>query len=297
MDSNIRKYFAYVCVVDCGSFTQAAELLHYSQSAVSRMIGDLEQEWGITLLERGRSGVRVTSEGQRILPYVEELCREYEKLQMQVDEINGLQSGLIRIGTFSSAATHWLPNMIRKFRQQYPNIQYEILLGDYGEIEQWVLEGRVDCGFLLLPVSPELEAEFLERDKLLAVLPVDHELAGCERFPAEALTRYPFILLQKGGRTEVSQIFEEHGLPLEASYITVDDYAIMSMVEKGLGISVLPQLVLRRCAYNIVLKELDSPAYREICLAWRRNKPLSPAVKRLLEFLPDRNDPESNSAL
>ena len=118
MDSNIRKYFAYVCVVDCGSFTQAAELLHYSQSAVSRMIGDLEQEWGITLLERGRSGVRVTSEGQRILPYVEELCREYEKLQMQVDEINGLQSGLIRIGTFSSAATHWLPNMIRKFRQQ-----------------------------------------------------------------------------------------------------------------------------------------------------------------------------------
>lgn len=232
-----------------------------------------------------------------ILPYVKELCREYEKLQMQVDEINGLQSGLIRIGTFSSAATHWLPNMIQKFRQQYPNIQYEILLGDYSEIEQWILEGRVDCGFLLLPVNAELEAVFLERDKLMAVLPADHELADCDRFPVETLTRYPFILLQKGGRTEVSQIFEKHGLPLKASYITVDDYAIMSMVEKGLGISVLPQMILRRCAYNIVQKELDSPACREICLAWRRNKPLSPAVKRFLDFLPNRHDSEDTLAI
>lgn len=290
MDSNIRKYFAYVRVVECGSFTLAAEQLHYSQSAVSRMIGDLEREWKITLLERSHSGVQATSEGLRILPYVKELCREYEKLQMQVDEISGLQSGLIRIGTFSSAATHWLPNMIREFRRQYPNIQYEILLGDYGEIEQWILEGRVDCGFLLLPVHPDLEAVFLERDKLLVVLPADHELADCPRFPVQALTQYPFILLKKGGRTEVSQVFEEHGLPLEASFITVDDYAIMSMVEKGLGISVLPQLILRRCAYRIVQKELESPAYREICLAWRKNKPLSPAVKRFLDFLPDRHD-------
>lgn len=95
----------------------------------SRMINDLEKEWKITLLERNRSGVRLTSDGMRILPYAKSLCDEYQKLQMQVDDMQGLQSGIIRIGTFSSVATHWLPNIIREFQKDYPGIDYELLLG------------------------------------------------------------------------------------------------------------------------------------------------------------------------
>lgn len=138
---------------------------------ISRMIHDLEKEWNVSLLERGRSGVRLTSDGLRLLPYAQNVCREFQKLQMQVDELNGLQSGLIRIGTFSSVATHWLPNIIREFQKDYPNIDYELLLGDYTEIEEWILSGRVDCGFLRLPTHAELETIFLEQDKLLAILP------------------------------------------------------------------------------------------------------------------------------
>lgn len=82
-----------------------------------------------------------------------------------VDALNGLQPGLIRIGTFSGVATHWLPKAIQEFQKDYPNIDYELLLGDYREIEQWILEGRVDCGFLCLPVRPELENLFLARDR------------------------------------------------------------------------------------------------------------------------------------
>ena len=112
------------------------------------MINDLEKEWKVALLERGRSGVKLTSDGLKLLPYAENVCREYERLESQIDELNGLQSGLIRIGTFSSVATHWLPNIIKRFQKDYPNIDYELLLGDYTEIEEWVLSGRVDCGFL-----------------------------------------------------------------------------------------------------------------------------------------------------
>jgi len=67
-------------------------------------------------------------------------------------------------------ATHWLPNIIKKFQKNYPNINYELLLGDYTEIEYWILEGRIDCGFLRLPLHPELETIFLEQDKLLVIL-------------------------------------------------------------------------------------------------------------------------------
>ena len=172
MDVNIQKYQAFLKAVEYGSFTKAAEALSYSQSGISRMIGDLEQEWNIILLERGRGGVRLTSDGLRLLPYAQNVCAEYKKLQMQVDELHGLQSGLIRIGTFSSVATHWLPNIIQQFQKDFPNIDFELLLGDYAEIENWIVSGRVDCGFLRLPtINPELETIFLEADPLMAVIP------------------------------------------------------------------------------------------------------------------------------
>lgn len=285
MDMNILKYMAFIRTVEYGSFTRAAEMLNYSQSGISRMINDLEKEWNVVLLERSRAGVRLTSDGTKLLPYAKSLCNEYQKLQMQVDELNDLQSGLIRIGTFSSVATHWLPNIIREFQKDYPNIDYELLLGDYTEIEEWIADGRVDCGFLRLPTHPDFETIFLEQDKLLAILPENHALADCVQFPVTALCNDPFMLLEKGAKAEVSEIFERCGLTPKIHFTTWNDYAIMSMVESGLGISILPQLILKRVPYRIVAKELDVPAYRKIGLALREKKTASLAVKRFIEYL------------
>ena len=285
MDTNIQKYMAFIKAVEYSSFTKAAEVLNYSQSGISRMINDLEKEWGVTLLERGRAGVRLTSDGMKLLPHAKGLCAEYEKLQMQVDELNGLQSGLIRIGTFSSVATHWLPKIIKEFQKDYPNIDYELLLGDYTEIEEWILDGRVDCGFLRLPTHPELETIFLEQDQLMAIIPENHPLASCEKFPVTALCDEPFMLLEKGAKAEISEIFERCNLKPNVRFTTWDDYAVMSMVENGLGISILPQLILRRVPYKIIAKELDVPAYRSIGLALRGRESASLALKRFLEYL------------
>ncbi len=285
MDMNLQKYMAFVRVVEYGSFTKAAQMLNYSQSGISRMISDLEQEWGVTLLERGRAGARLTSDGLKLLPFAKNMCEAYRELQAQVEELNGLQSGLIRIGTFSSIATHWLPNIIKEFQKDYPNMDYELLLGDYVEIENWILEGRVDCGFLRLPARPELETVFLEQDKLLVVLPEGHPMAGCEAFPVKALCDYPFMLLEKGAKSDVSEMFERYGIAPSVHFTTWDDYAILSMVESGLGISLLPQLILRRIPYRVVAKELDVPAYRKIGLALRDKKAASLAVKRFLDYI------------
>ena len=290
MDMNILKYMAFIKTVESGSFTKAAELLNYSQSGISRMINDLEKEWKVSLLERNRAGVRLTSDGIKLLPFAQKVVNEYNLLQTEVAQLNGLEAGFIRIATFSSVATHWLPNMIKEFQKDYPNIDYEILLGDYNEIEQWIIEGRVDCGFLRLPASSELETFFVEQDRLLAVLPANHRLANCDKFPLSAFREKPFMMLEKGGaQADAAKIFEDCGIKPEIRFTTWDDYSIMSMVEKGLGISILPELILKRVPYHIVTKELEIPAYRNIGLAMREKKTASAAVTRFIDYLKFRN--------
>ena len=285
MDMNLQKYLSFVKTVEYGSFTKAAEILNYTQSGISRMIADLEKEWGVTLLERSKYGVKPTSDGMKLLPYAQNLCADFDKLKMQVDELNGLQSGLIRIGTFSSVATHWLPNIIKEFQKDYPNIDYELLLGDYTEIEEWIHTGRVDCGFLRLPTHPDFETIFLEKDKLMAIIPENHPLKDSKKFPVTALCDEPFMLLEKGAKAEISEIFERNNLTPNVKFTTWDDYAVMSMVESGLGIAILPELILKRVPYKIIAKELDIPAYRNIGLALRNKKTASLAVKRFIDYL------------
>ena len=223
-----------------------------------------------------------------MLPFARQLCEDYARLLEQVDELGNLKSGLIRIGTFSSVATHWLPKIIRAFQKDYPNIEYEMLLGDYTEIENWIEEGRVDFGFLRLPVNPALEQILLQEDELMAVIPKHHPLAKEKAFPVAALNEEPFMLLEKGGKAEIAEIFKRNKITQQVKFNTWDDYAIMSMVEQGLGISILPKLILKRIPYEVAVLPLDKPAYRKIGLAFRSRKLLPAAAKKFLEYLDSR---------
>ncbi len=291
MDMNLLKYMAFVKTVEYGSFTKAAEMLHYSQSGISRMIADLEKEWGLSLLERSRAGVRLTAEGALLLPFAQNLCREYERLQMQVDEMRGLQRGLIRIGAIASTATHWVPNIVRAFQRDFPNIDYELLLGDYEEVGKWVMEGRVDGAFTVLPVTEELEVIPLEKDELVAILPREHPLAAQETVALEALCQDPFLMLeiQADKPSSIQSLFLSRGLTPKVFFTTWEDYAIMTMVEKGLGVSILPSLILRRTPYHLAIRPLAEPAYRQLGFVLRSREESSLAMKRFLQYLDARN--------
>ena len=112
---DIQKYEAFLKTIELGSITKAAEALCYSQSGISRMIQEVEKELSLSLLERGRGGVRLTAEGTKLLPQMKTLCNAYQSLLQQAGDVKELTAGLIRIGTFSSVATHWLPSIIREF--------------------------------------------------------------------------------------------------------------------------------------------------------------------------------------
>ena len=119
---DIGKYRALLRTVEMGNITRAAEELGYTQSAVSRIIADLEQEWGVTLLTRGRMGVVLSSAGEALLPHLRAVCNADRELLEEVDQLHGLTRGTIRVGTFNSISVHWLPRLMKTFLERYPGI-------------------------------------------------------------------------------------------------------------------------------------------------------------------------------
>ncbi len=292
MENPLQKYLAFVTTVETCSFTKTAEQLGYAQSSVSKMIADLERDWGVALLERGRGGVCLTSSGQQLLPRVRALLQDYQELEGQVQQMHGVQTGVVRVGTFASAAIHWLPNIVSAFQKDYPGIDYELLLGDYDEVERWIEDGRVDCGILRTPKNAALDKILLKNDEYKLVLPVGHPLAALDAVPVEALNDEPFLLLERGGKTEVSDLLERSGVHPKVRFTTWEDFAIMAMAERGMGVGILPELILRRMAYRIEIRPLQTPYYRPIYLAMKNRARLTPAVQKFLDYLKFREAPD-----
>lgn len=279
---NFTKYEAFIKIVEHGSLTKAAEVLGYTQSGISHILNALESECDLKLLSRDRSGVTITSDGQELLPYFRRLCASYREFVGKIDELHGLESGLVRVGTFSSVSTHWLPSILQSFRETYPNIQFELVHGDYSEIENWISKGRVDCGFIKLPSTNGLETIFLKTDCVLAILPEGHPLAALNCIPMESLLQYPFITYEKETAGGIKEMINAYPIKANTQFVAEDDHAIIAMVENWLGVSVVPELVLQRTPYRIVARKLEPPVYRDLGLAFKSATSLSVAAKRFL---------------
>lgn len=266
-----QKYRAFLEVMDCGSITQAAMRMGYTQSAVSRMVADLEARWGVTLLHRRKTGTSPTADARSLVASMRAVCAAEDELESQVDAIKGLETGALRIATFSSVATHWLPGVVKNLQKDHPGITCDLLIGNYAQIQAWVAEGRADCGFACGVIQAGLELQTIGRDEFMAVLPRNHPMAQAEVFPVEAFAEEPFLQIQTGVEDLVARINAQTGARIVPALSTFDDYAIMAMVESGMGLAILPSLILRRIDYRIATLPLDPPAYRDILLVTRRN--------------------------
>lgn len=279
---NISQYEAFLKTIELGSLTKAAQTLGYTQSGITHMLNALESEFRMKLLNRDRSGATVTSDGMQLLPYIQAVLNCQHNLNNKLDEIHRLESGLIRVGTFTSVSAQWLPGMIKNFRLDFPKIQFELLHGTYQENEKWLMDGRLDCAFVRVPANKQLETIYLRRDPLVVVLPENHPLAHDAFFPISGLSKYPYIKLDEGDDDEISEIFTIHQIAPNVQFVEKDDYAVIAMVEKGLGISILPELVLKNISRKVVYKELEIPSYRDLGVAVKDTTMLSTSAQIFL---------------
>lgn len=281
----MNRYIALQKIIELGSFSKAAEAMGYSQSAMSQMISSLEEEMSIKLVNRFRTGARLTLEGEEIYPHIEKLIYQYYSVQEKTNEIKGLETGTIRMGTLASISAHWLPNLLKEFQEQYPGVEFVIHQGDYTSIYEWIKTGVVDFGFVNPKAVTGIETIVLKEGAMLAVLPENHPLSRQDVIPLDLLATEPFILLEEGHYYEPLEAFQSIGISPNIKYTIHDDYAIMTMVEAGLGVSILAELVLHRTNYKIKFCATEPPISRTIAIGYKDKSSLSIASKRFIELL------------
>ncbi len=286
----MNRYLALQKIIETGSFTKAAEALGYTQSSISQMIASLESELAIKLLTRSRTGVRLTIEGAELYPFIERSINQYCAMQAKANEIKGLETGIIRVGTISSITCHWMPQLIKGFKQLYPQVQFLFHQGDYTLIPEWIKTGAVDFGFITPPAVTDLKTIPIKTGAMLAILPQAHPLAKNKSITLKELTKEPFILLEEGRYNEPLNAFRAAGLEPDIKYTIHDDYAIMTMVEAGLGVSILAELVLRRTSFNIACLPVDPPVKRELAIGYKDMDSLPVASKYFIEYLKENKE-------
>ena len=225
---NLAKYQALLSVVESGSLTAAAAQLGLTQSAVSHSINSLEEELSFAVIKRSRAGVKLTNEGERLLPAVR---------------------------------------------------------GLYNDVEQWVRDSSVDIGFVNLPSPLDCECIPLMEDRLMAILPKDSRFASYPKFPLVECETEPFISLLKSSDHDARRALEAAGVTPNVRFYTKDDYAIIAMVEQGLGISIMPELLLKGRHDDLMVLPLVPEAKRTIGIAIAASEKAGPATRRFADYV------------
>lgn len=285
---NINSYRVFLEAVRLGNLTAAAESFGYTQSGVSHIVSQLEEEFGFPLLFRGKSGVKLTKDGENIVQLMREVVNRDDRLHQVADEITGLQSGTVRIGAIESFAMHRLPALIREFTALHPNIRFETTVGDYEIVENLLVSEVIDCGFISSAMTKKLRFTPLMQDELIALLPASHPLAGEKSLTLETISRLDFIVPGEGTNYDIGRIFKQAGIKLNVRMAVNYDYVAIAMVNCGLGVTIMPNLILSGLSDCGCTIPLSPRRFRTIGFATNGASPVSPACRAFLRFVRER---------
>ena len=279
-----KKLEALLMAVDLGSFTKAAEVLGYTQSGLTHMMNSLEKEVGFTLLERGRSGVRLTEEGERIAPAVREFLQANARLDSVIEQVASSRTEIIRVSAYASIAMHWLPGIIQRFREECPDVDVDIRMADHVDVPYELLaQGKMDA----ILVSPQDEGQYewvhLADDPMFAVLPKDFDTQGMTAFPLAAFEARDFIMPSQGFDKDIMRIFNRIGVKPHILPTWVDDPTVISMVSHGLGVSMTTELTVRGRTDGVKLLPVEPASSRELGLAVRSLDAASDGLRHFID--------------
>lgn len=274
-------------VAELGGFTAAAEQLGISQSAVSHALRQLEKEWGVTLLSRRQSNIEVTEVGRNLLVRVRELLGVAEAIHQEVAAVSGLRQGVLRIGSFGPSSSLWLlPRILGQFQKEYPGIRILVDEADDDDVVDWILERRVDVGFVVLP-EERLDVMNLMEDQLVALLPAGHPLAAKKGVSLPELCESPFIMkIVEGGASAAEKALAAANLRPAITHRYSQIITILKSVENGDGVSLITNMALSDQVMALcpgaIKKPLTPAIRRSVGLGVLSRKHASPAARAFM---------------
>ena len=282
---NIHKLEALVRAVELGSLSKAAEELGYTQSGISHMMQSLEEEVGFPLMVRTPSGIQPNVEGEMLLPVIRQLLNTNEALEQHVAKIKGADTGRIRIAAYPSVATYWLPGIIREFQKDYPNVEIQIIEGGSNTIEEIMDNHQAE-----LCIYAGGEKKFYEwvplcKDRMLALVAPDHPLKAENVLPLEAFLEEKFIMPMPGYDGEVRFILDKMERWPQILFSACSDYAIINMVTEGLGVSILPELLLKNYSHQAVALPINPAQERVLGMGVSQVKAVSPVTQNFMRYV------------
>ena len=290
------RYEIFLKVCETGSFSKAAEALNYTQSGISQMMAGLEEELGVQLFARINRGVTLTDNGTRLLPYIRELANQKIRLRQAAFNINHKVEGKLRVGSFSSITTLWMPEVVHYFKENYPKVKIEILDGNYDEIREWIIRGQVDCGFLSSIVADDLKFYPLRDDPLCAVFPEGHPLAAQPSVTLPQLFQCPLIIETPGCDNDIQHLMLKCPVKPNIVYSFRDDTLIMAFVRSGLGVTISQELVMQAFGCpGVVSRPLKPACCRTLGLAFSKTAN-SVVSQTLLEYLKSTRQRKGSTA-
>ena len=247
MDNQNLK--AFITVANSGSFSESAEQLHLTQSAISKRIAQLEQQIGKKLFDRIARQVTLTEAGTKLLPRALRILQEYENALQAINDLSGEASGTLRLAISHHLGLHRLPPVLKQFAQQYPKVTLDIEFMDSEKAYEQVLHGQSEVAIITLALESHhnIHSQKIWNDPLRFICAQDHPLATLTKPELKDLAEYPIILPGLNTYTGriIQNLFQQEGIPLKAPMSTNYLETISTMVEIGLGWSVLPETLVR----------------------------------------------------
>jgi LysR family transcriptional regulator, hydrogen peroxide-inducible genes activator len=272
-------------------FGRAADACAVTQPALSMQIQELEASLGIALVERTRSGIKLTPKGAAIAERAQRLLNDARDLIDFAKHSAGILSGALRLGVIPSVAPYVLPTLLPMMREKYADIELHLRETQTHQLIEELVEGKLDVLFLALPVKhPDIETLEIMEDRFLLAMPKSKKLTGRVRATKELIAGDRLLLLEEGHclRDQALTYCSLQNVDAVNTFGATSLSTIVEMVSAGLGITLLPEIcvgVESRSRDLKIIRFAEPEPSRTLGLAWRKSSPRGDDFKALADLV------------
>jgi LysR family hydrogen peroxide-inducible transcriptional activator len=291
---NLRDLRYLVALADLRHFGRAAEACHVSQPTLSTQVRKLEEELGVTLVERAPRQVMFTAVGQEIVTRARRVLADVEQLREAARRTTDPEAGSLRLGIFPTLGPYLLPHVVPGVRARFPRLELLLVEEKTETLLGMLRDGRLDAAVLALPMHEDwIECELLFEEAFLLAVPAGHALADATDLRLSQLSDEHLLLLEDGHclRDQALEVCALAGAGEKEGFRATSLETLRQMVSAGVGITLLPMLAVQppvpASATLRLVPFRDPPPSRRLALAWRRSSARSEFLHDLAAVLRD----------